>query len=170
MNLLCRPTGASNRLPDRFCVISMEFLSLSRRRSSSRNVPQRRWARRNVCRAQATFRTTRPWSKTRKRNNSKTRENYLHIQKHMTENNSVKPTGVGNFCPCFTVCQWITFVTSNEETVREFQSLDLTVKISRSLEARSGQNHDNDWFISVMALLAISTVDKCRKGTLANVL
>ena len=31
----------------------MEFLSLSRRRSSSRNVPQRRWARRNVCRSQA---------------------------------------------------------------------------------------------------------------------
>ena len=32
----------------------MEFLSLSRRRSSSRNVPQRRWARRNVCRPQDT--------------------------------------------------------------------------------------------------------------------
>ena len=34
-------------------VISMEFLSLSHRRSSSWNVPQRRWARRNVCRSQA---------------------------------------------------------------------------------------------------------------------
>ena len=34
-------------------VISMEFLSLSRRRSSSRNVPQRRLARRNVYRSQA---------------------------------------------------------------------------------------------------------------------
>ena len=33
--------------------MSMEFLSLSRRRSSSRNVRQRRWARRNVCRSQA---------------------------------------------------------------------------------------------------------------------
>ena len=31
----------------------MEFLSLSRRRSSSQNVPQWRWARRNVCRSQA---------------------------------------------------------------------------------------------------------------------
>ena len=30
------------------------LLSLSRRRSSSRNIPQRRWARRNVCRSQAT--------------------------------------------------------------------------------------------------------------------
>ena len=34
-------------------VISMEILSLSRRRSSSRNLSQRRWARRNVCRSQA---------------------------------------------------------------------------------------------------------------------
>ena len=32
-------------------VISMEFLSLSRRCSSLRNVPQRRWARRNLCRS-----------------------------------------------------------------------------------------------------------------------
>ena len=47
------PISASDRIPGRFCVISMEFLSLSRRRSSSRNVPQRRWARRNVCRSQA---------------------------------------------------------------------------------------------------------------------
>ena len=30
-----------------------EFLSLSRRRSSSRNVSHRRWTRRNVCRSQA---------------------------------------------------------------------------------------------------------------------
>ena len=30
---------SSDRIPDRFYVISMEFLSLSRRRSSSRNVP-----------------------------------------------------------------------------------------------------------------------------------
>ena len=35
-------------------IISMEFLLLSLRRSSSRNIPQRRWARRNVCRSQAT--------------------------------------------------------------------------------------------------------------------
>ena len=34
--------------------VSIEFLSLSRRRFSSRNVPQRWWARRNVCRSQAT--------------------------------------------------------------------------------------------------------------------
>ena len=53
MKLLRRPISASDRIPDRFCVISMEFLSLSRRRSSSWNVPQRRWARRNVCRSQA---------------------------------------------------------------------------------------------------------------------
>ena len=31
--------SASDRTPDRFYVISMEFLSLSRRRSPSRNVP-----------------------------------------------------------------------------------------------------------------------------------
>ena len=53
MNLLRRPISASDRIRDRFCVINLEFLSLNRRRSSSRNVPQRRWARRNVCRAQA---------------------------------------------------------------------------------------------------------------------
>ena len=53
MNLLRRPISASDRIPDRFWVINMEFLSLSRRSSSSRNVPQRRWARRNVCRAKA---------------------------------------------------------------------------------------------------------------------
>ena len=53
MKLLRRPITASERIPDRFCVISMEFLSLSRRRSSLRNVPRRRWARRNVCRSQA---------------------------------------------------------------------------------------------------------------------
>ena len=32
----------------------MEFLSLSRRCSSSQNIPQRWWTRRNVCRSQAT--------------------------------------------------------------------------------------------------------------------
>ena len=42
MKLLRRPISASDRIPDRFCVISMEFLSLSRRRSSSQNFPQRR--------------------------------------------------------------------------------------------------------------------------------
>ena len=31
--------SAYDRIPDRFYVIGMEFLSLSRRRSSSRNVP-----------------------------------------------------------------------------------------------------------------------------------
>ena len=39
MQLLRRPISASDRIPDRFYVISMEFLSLSRRRSSARNVP-----------------------------------------------------------------------------------------------------------------------------------
>ena len=39
MKLLRRPISTSDRILDRFCVISMEFLSLSRRRSSSRNVP-----------------------------------------------------------------------------------------------------------------------------------
>ena len=34
---------------NRFYVISMEFLSMSRRCPSSRNVPQRRGARKNVC-------------------------------------------------------------------------------------------------------------------------
>ena len=34
-------------------IISIEFLSLSRRRSSLWNVPQQWWARRNVCRSQA---------------------------------------------------------------------------------------------------------------------
>ena len=34
MELLRRPISASDRIPDRFYVISMEFLSLSRRRSS----------------------------------------------------------------------------------------------------------------------------------------
>ena len=53
MKLLRRPISASDRILDRFCVISMEFLSLSRGRFSSRNVPQRRWAKRTVCRLQA---------------------------------------------------------------------------------------------------------------------
>ena len=54
MKLLRRPIiSASDRIPDRFCVISMEFLSLSRRLSCSRNVSQLRWERRNVCRSQA---------------------------------------------------------------------------------------------------------------------
>ena len=39
MQLLHRPISASDLILDRFYVISMEFLSLSRRRSSSRNVP-----------------------------------------------------------------------------------------------------------------------------------
>ena len=39
MKLLRRPISASDRIPDRFYVISMEFLSLSRRRSYARNVP-----------------------------------------------------------------------------------------------------------------------------------
>ena len=37
--LLRRQISASDRIPDRFYVISIEFLSLSRRRSSARNVP-----------------------------------------------------------------------------------------------------------------------------------
>ena len=53
MKLLRQPISASDRIPDGFCVISKEFLSLSRRRSSSRNVSQLRWERRNVCRSQA---------------------------------------------------------------------------------------------------------------------
>ena len=55
MKLLSWPINASDRILDKFCVISMEFLSLSRRRPSSRNVPQRQWSRRNVCRSYATF-------------------------------------------------------------------------------------------------------------------
>ena len=39
MQLLHRPISASDLILDRFYVISMEFLSLSRRRSPSRNVP-----------------------------------------------------------------------------------------------------------------------------------
>ena len=39
MQLLGRPISASDRIPDRFYVISMDFLSLSRRRFSPRNVP-----------------------------------------------------------------------------------------------------------------------------------
>ena len=39
MLLQRRPISASDQIPDRFYVISMEFLSLSRRRSSARNVP-----------------------------------------------------------------------------------------------------------------------------------
>ena len=38
MKLLRRPISASDWISDRFYVISMEFLSLSRRRSSSGNV------------------------------------------------------------------------------------------------------------------------------------
>ena len=37
MKLLRQPISASDRIPDRFCVIKMEFLSLSRRRFSSQN-------------------------------------------------------------------------------------------------------------------------------------
>ena len=39
MQLLPQPISASDRIPDGFYVIKMEFLSLSRRRSSTRNVP-----------------------------------------------------------------------------------------------------------------------------------
>ena len=39
MKLLRRQISTSNRIPDRFYVISMEFLSLSHRCSSVRNVP-----------------------------------------------------------------------------------------------------------------------------------
>ena len=39
MYLLRRPISASDQISDRFYVISMEILSQSRRRSSSRNVP-----------------------------------------------------------------------------------------------------------------------------------
>ena len=39
MYLLRRPISASDRIPDRFYVISIEFQSLSRRRSSAWNVP-----------------------------------------------------------------------------------------------------------------------------------
>ena len=39
MQLLRRPISASDRISDTFYVISMELLSLSRRRSSARNVP-----------------------------------------------------------------------------------------------------------------------------------
>ena len=39
MKPLRRPISNSDGIPDRFYVISMEFLSLSRRRFSARNVP-----------------------------------------------------------------------------------------------------------------------------------
>ena len=39
MKLLRRPISASDRIPDRFYVISMEFLLRSRRHSFARNVP-----------------------------------------------------------------------------------------------------------------------------------
>ena len=39
MQLLRRPISASDPIADRFYVISIEFLSLSGRRSSARNVP-----------------------------------------------------------------------------------------------------------------------------------
>ena len=38
MKLLRRPISASDRIPDGFCVISLEFLSLSSRRSSLRDI------------------------------------------------------------------------------------------------------------------------------------
>ena len=38
MQLLRRPIGVSDRIRDRFYGVSMEFLSLSRRRYSSQNV------------------------------------------------------------------------------------------------------------------------------------
>ena len=39
MKLPRRPISSSDRIQDRFYVITMEFLSLSRRCSSARNVP-----------------------------------------------------------------------------------------------------------------------------------
>ena len=39
MYQLCQPISASDLLRDRFYVISMEFLSLSHRRSFTQNVP-----------------------------------------------------------------------------------------------------------------------------------
>ena len=39
MYLLRRPISASDKIPNRFYVIGLEFLSLSRRRSSTWNVP-----------------------------------------------------------------------------------------------------------------------------------
>ena len=39
MQLLRRPISVYDRIPDGLYVIGMEFLSLTRRRSSSRNVP-----------------------------------------------------------------------------------------------------------------------------------
>ena len=53
MKVLCRPISASDWVPDRFCVISMEFLSLSRRRSSSRKRPPAAMSEENVCHSQA---------------------------------------------------------------------------------------------------------------------
>ena len=53
MKLLRRPISASDQIPDRFCAISMEVLSVSSRRSSSRNVTQWRWTKRNICLSQA---------------------------------------------------------------------------------------------------------------------
>ena len=47
--LLRRPISASDRILDRFCVVSIEFLSQF---LFPQNVPQRRWGKRNVCRSQ----------------------------------------------------------------------------------------------------------------------
>ena len=65
MKLLCQPISSSDQIPDRFSVISIEFLSLSRRRSSSRNVPQWRWARRNFCHSQARIFLETYWNLTK---------------------------------------------------------------------------------------------------------
>ena len=65
MILRCRPISSSDQIPDRFRVISMEFLPLSCRRSSSRNVPQRRWARRNFCHSQARIFLETYWNLTK---------------------------------------------------------------------------------------------------------
>ena len=65
MKLRCRPISSSDQIPDRFRVISMEFLPLSCRRSSSRNVPQRRWARRNFCHSQARIFLETYWNQTK---------------------------------------------------------------------------------------------------------
>ena len=49
MRILRHPISGYDQILDRFYVISMEFLPLSGRFSSSWNTPQWQWARRKVC-------------------------------------------------------------------------------------------------------------------------
>ena len=49
MWILHHTISVYDQIPDRFCIISMECLSLSGRCSFSRNISQWQWARKKVC-------------------------------------------------------------------------------------------------------------------------